>query len=321
MTEPTQALLSQHQVRKSKKQKRAFFELVSDTAHQSGYSARLEKGYLGAQNIIVGDPDRARVVYTAHYDTCARLPFPNFITPKNFLVYLLYQFLIVAVFFAVLVVAIELGIAWAIEAFEITDGILPVLLPFASAVYAFTFLFLIAAGPANKNTANDNTSGVAVLLELIQAMPEEQRATAAFVFFDLEEAGLFGSMGFASKHKKAMALTPLINFDCVSDGNTMLFALRRGARQLAPALKQSFPKTEVYTPDICMRGVFYPSDQMNFPKGIGVATLRRSRFCGMLYMNRIHTKRDTVFCEENIAYLTAGAIRLTQQLDTNGGNR
>ncbi len=318
MTEPTNTLLLQHQVRKSKKQKRAFFDFVSSTARENGYTARLEKGYLGAQNIIVGDPDNAKVVYTAHYDTCARLPFPNFITPKNFFVYLLYQFLIVAVFFAVPVVAIELGIAWAIEAFEITDGILPVLLPLASAIYAIAFVYLIAAGPANKHTANDNTSGVAVLLELMQAMPEEQRATAAFVFFDLEEAGLFGSMGFAAKHKKAMARKPLINFDCVSDGDTVLFALRRGARDLAPAITEAFPKTEVHTPDICTKGVFYPSDQANFQKGIGVAALHRTKLGGMLYMNRIHTKRDTVFCEENIAYLTEGALRLTAQFHKTG---
>ena len=35
---------------------------------------------------------------------------------------------------------------------------------------------------------------------------------------------------------------------------------------------------------------------------------------GLLYMDRIHTPRDTVFREENIAFLTDGSLRLTQAL-------
>ena len=39
---------------------------------------------------VLGDPETAKVVFSAHYDTCARLPFPNFIAPKNLLVTLGY---------------------------------------------------------------------------------------------------------------------------------------------------------------------------------------------------------------------------------------
>ena len=35
---------------------------------------------------------------------------------------------------------------------------------------------------------------------------------------------------------------------------------------------------------------------------------------GMLYMDKIHTPKDTVYREENIAYLVDGGIRLTEQL-------
>ena len=83
-------LLPQYEIRKTKAQKTAFIEMLRGV-----YGERLrveeEKKGMKSRNIVLGDPDKAKVICTAHYDTCAVLPFPNFITPKNFLVYLLYQ--------------------------------------------------------------------------------------------------------------------------------------------------------------------------------------------------------------------------------------
>ena len=98
MTQTDEKVLSEYQVRKTKKQRGAFIDYVSRYADSLGYKIGTEKGSLGANNIIVGDPESAKVVYTAHYDTCARLPFPNFITPKNIGIYLLYQLAITVVF-------------------------------------------------------------------------------------------------------------------------------------------------------------------------------------------------------------------------------
>ena len=41
-----------------------------------------------------------------------------------------------------------------------------------------------------------------------------------------------------------------------------------------------------------------------------MAALKKSRRFNVLYMDRIHTKRDTVYQAENIAYLKDGCIRL-----------
>ena len=43
--------------------------------------------------------------------------------------------------------------------------------------------------------------------------------------------------------------------------------------------------------------VIYPSDQMLFARGSAFAALRGER---LLYLDRIHTARDTVFDEENL---------------------
>ena len=91
MTETTKTIFEKYQIRKTKKQKTEFISFVKGKAESLGYTCEIENGSFGARNIVVGDPKKAKVVYTAHYDTCPRLPFPNFITPKNFLIYLLYQ--------------------------------------------------------------------------------------------------------------------------------------------------------------------------------------------------------------------------------------
>ena len=172
---------------------------------------------------------------------------------------------------------------------------------------------LISAGPANHHTANDNTSGVTTLLHTMQTLPADLRGEVAFIFFDLEEMGLFGSAGYANKHKDIRKNTLLLNFDCVSDGNTILFAVRKGAQAHTSALKAAFPATDTYRVEVVSKGVFYPSDQGNFVRGVGVAALKTSKR-GLLYMDRIHTLNDTVYEEGNIAYLTEGAIRLAAHL-------
>ena len=60
------------------------------------------------------------------------------------------------------------------------------------------------------------------------------------------------------------------------------------------------------------KGVYYPSDQKNFKKNIGVASFKKSKFG--LYMDRIHTPRDTVMDERNIAVLTEGIIKFLKTI-------
>ena len=313
MTKTTETVFQKYQIRKTKKQKSAFIDYVKTIADENGYPCEIQKGLLGARNIVIGSPEKAKVLYTAHYDTCAVLPFPNFITPKNFLIYLLYQIGILIPLFALI------GI------FSFLIQLLPLLLPidpiltlsislFVYEALLIGFCILLIAGPANRHTANDNTSGVTTLLDIMTEMPEELRGNAAFVFFDLEESGLLGSASFAKKYKNAVKNKPLVNFDCVSDGDYILFAVKKNASRYVPLLNDAFRKDDrVSAVDVCAKGVFYPSDQANFKNGIGVAALKRTKR-GLLYMNRIHTPRDTVYREENIRFLTEGAIRLTENL-------
>ena len=312
MTETTKVIFEKYQVRKNKKQKAAFREYVKEIADRYGYECKLEKGSFGARNIVIGNPDTAKVLYTAHYDTCPRLPFPNFITPKSFLFYLLYQLLILGLFFAVALAGGFLS-GVIIALLPIDEDIAYELIACVPMLIYWVLLFLILDGPANKHTANDNTSGVTTVLDIMAELPQDQRGKVAFVLFDLEEVGLFGSSSFASKHKAIKKNALVINFDCVSDGETMLFALKRTTVKYAELLEKAFISTQDVTVDIAKKA-FYPSDNVSFNGGIGVAALKKSKRFGMLYMDRIHTNKDVIYREENIRFLTEGAVKLAQLL-------
>ena len=307
MTDLSREILRDWQVRKTKAQKLRFIDFMQSRLP----GLRVEEGGLPrCRNLILGDIESADVVFTAHYDTCAGLPFPNFITPKNLLIYLLYQLLIMLPFF---VLGGLLGFVLA------RLGVYPpgaMMLSFFLAMGLMLYMFLL--GPANPHTVNDNTSGVVTLCELIGGLSEEELARCAFVFFDHEESGLIGSSVFASKHKKAMKDKPLINFDCVSDGDHFLFVQSgRARKRCGAALAEAF--TDTADTQVTLAGplgAFYPSDQANFPCGVGVAALNRSPVLG-LYMTRIHTAKDTVCREENFRFLLDGARRFLAAYKSN----
>jgi hypothetical protein len=168
-------------------------------------------------------------------------------------------------------------------------------------------------GPANKHTANDNTSGVMTLLTLMKKMPEEMREKCAFVFFDLEEMGMVGSAAFAKQHIDVSKNTLLLNFDCVSDGDNFILTLPKKAHDMENTLKSAF-ESDKFNVEILKKGYIYPSDQMRFKKGVGIAALKRFKNTKILYMDRIHTSRDTVYQEENIEFLSDAAVKLVETL-------
>ena len=309
MTVTTKEIFEKHEIRKTKKQKKAFRKYLMSTAGSYGYATSSEKVGKHARNIIVGDPERAKVVYTAHYDTCAFLPFPNFITPLSIPIYLIYQ----------LVLSITLYIIPFLFMFALPDNVLAMTESYGLYLacmllgYALLILitYLIMAGPANKHTANDNTSGVTLLIDIMRDIPVEYRDKVAFIFFDLEELGMIGSKGYASMHKSAKKNMLLINFDCVSDGKDILFAVRKKATDVQDLLKSAFAENGTYSVTVASKGVFYPSDQLNFDRGIGVAALKKTKR-GLLYMDKIHTTHDTVYDEENIEFLKNGAIEFAR---------
>jgi hypothetical protein len=181
------------------------------------------------------------------------------------------------------------------------------------------FTFQLIMGFPNRHTANDNTSGVATLLNLMHTLPVEDREKAAFVFLDNEEIGLVGSSKFRKKHRKEIANKLVVNFDCVSDGDYFIFAAKKKARNDVeyPLLKQIIEdealahekKQEFST----IAKAFFPSDQLSFSKSIGVQALKKAPVLG-LYLDRIHTSFDTRFDRKNIEFLSRSFTKFVSQL-------
>ena len=290
-------VLKEFPVRKSKKQKQAFRDALQAYANDLGYQVTVEKGTMGSRNIVIGNPDTARYLVTAHYDTCARLPFPNFITPCNLLLYLLYQLgLLAVIFLAVFTVS-----------FLVTVLARDTLLAFWAAYGVFFLIYgLMIAGPANKTNANDNTSGVVTVLEIAKALPEEYRGRVCYVLFDLEEAGLLGSSSYRSAHRKQTLNQVVLNLDCVGDGDEMMLfptgKLCKDSEMMEQLSKlcatQERKSLKLHKKGFCV----YPSDQASFPYGVGIAAFRRKKGIG-LYCSRIHTSKDTVLEIENVHFL------------------
>lgn len=297
-------ILLSYEIRKSAKQKSDFIDMLKENY---GEQLHIEesKAFVKSRNIVLGNADKAKVIFTAHYDTCAVLPFPNFITPKNLPVFVLYQLLLtvallVPAFIAVILVATLIS---NLNQNEEVGLILSELTMFA--VIGFELWWMLA-GPENKHTANDNTSGVVAVLTLADRLGFDDYA---YILFDNEEKGLLGSASYAKAHPDIRNNTLVVNFDCVSDGDNILMSFSKNAMKTdvykrvsekADSVMLQYGKNPVVT---TASTTIYPSDQQAFKNSVAVASLNKAKFVG-LYMDKIHTSKDIVFMEDNINALT-----------------
>lgn len=286
-------------VRKNKAQKQAFRDAVQSYVQGMGYTCNVEKGSMGVRNLVIGDPESARYVITAHYDTCARMLFPNIVTPCNLLAFLGYQ---IGMVIGMLLLAVAAGVLAGAVFGSAEAGSL------AAMIVYWALLLGMMVGPANPSNVNDNTSGVVTLLEIVRTMPENQRHKVCYVLFDLEEAGLLGSAAYRKAHKKATDAQIVLNLDCVGDGDHILLIpgkkLKKDVEKIRPLYKAAgyFGTKSVLVRD---KGfTVYPSDQANFPYGVAIGAFHIHKWFGHYY-SRIHTPRDTILEETNVNLLRA----------------
>lgn len=301
----SETILKDYQVRKTKKQKSRFIDMIKENFPE----AKVEQGgFLNNRNIVIGDIDNAEVIFSAHYDTCAVLPFPNLIMPKNIFFTILYSLIICIPFFVAMHLTNYL-LGFFTDEFWIHYYI-------SLFVFIGLFLLVFIFGIPNKHTANDNTSGVVALCEMILSMTKEEKSKCAFVFFDNEENGLLGSAYFRKLHKTQIKDKLLINLDCVGDGDNFIVVENKPANEkygalLRGAFSENMGKTMYFEKSST---TYYPSDQAGFPISVAVASMNKSRLFG-LYMNRIHTRRDTVCDEGNIAFVCESLTAFVRELN------
>lgn len=297
MTELSKKILDAWQVRKTRAQKTEFIEFMKGALP----SLTVEEGGFGKnRNLILGDPKTAKVIVGAHYDTCAALPFPNFITPKNIIFYIFYNLLILSPMIALIAVFFKT---------------LNVLFYVLALGYAVAMSVIMMFGVPNKHTANDNTSGVIALCELWASLTDEEKSKVALVFFDNEENGLLGSRFYKKVHINEISRQLMINLDCISDGDYIMTIRSKAAeKDFGDRIDSSFVdgngKTVV---NALSSNTIYPSDQSNFPKHVAVSALKKNKLIGY-YLDKIHTKNDVNFDEKNIALIVEGTKNLIEKI-------
>jgi hypothetical protein len=180
-------------------------------------------------------------------------------------------------------------------------------------------MVLMYVGPANKHNSNDNTSGVVTLLSIASIMPEKFRDRVCFVLFDLEEAGLVGSASYRNLHKEESTNQLVFNLDCVGDGDEIFFfptkKLRKdeGRMEDLETICGTWGKKSIV---LHKNGWFvYPSDQSNFPYGIGICSVKRNWIAR--YISKIHTPSDKVLDETNVNILRASLVSFITCTKTN----
>ena len=70
-------------IRNSWEQKKAFRAYAISEAQAAGYPARTVPENGGHGNVVIGEPEKAQTIFTAHYDTPRRALFPNLMFHLN----------------------------------------------------------------------------------------------------------------------------------------------------------------------------------------------------------------------------------------------
>lgn len=300
-------------IRKSEEQKEQFRQWVLGEMKARGWNARVERngkarGKGDHHNVVAGSPEEAEVIITAHYDTPATIGVANVMVPRNLFAFLMRQVLVVG---GMLALALGIGAILGVLANNYNVFVLGYIV-----VYGLE-LWLLMSGVPNKHNVNDNTSGVAAVLETMAAIPAKDREKVAFILFDNEEKGTKGSKAYAADHLRIQHTKLVINLDCVGVGDTFIAAVPRVAEQLpaCEAFKASLTDRDgrkaLFFDRASVRG---SSDHKRFTCGIGVAAYTKKK--GIGYMTgRIHTKRDTYADEGNIAYLSDALVRMAALLE------
>lgn len=275
--------LEAYQERMRKKSKALFREYVFQKAQDLGYDVNIIPKSIWSKNVVVGNLNQAKVVIGAHYDTPPRLF--SWMT-NHLLLFNIGIVLIMAIIPPLLMNLIDgplgLGLGWGFIAFM------------------FLYLMGVFAVP-NRYNLNDNTSGVLAVLTLMHELKHEK---VAFVFFDNEEKGLFGSLGLANYLKKQRK--KMIVLDCIGQGNLVSLQYYRRST-LANGLMEQFKKLQGSIEiETSKGGYLMTSDHMSFigQEHVGI-------FCFTMVNNKkkilnVHSHKDRVIDLENIIFVCSG---------------
>ena len=309
MSRYAERILREYPVRFKPGEKEAFRLYLMGTLREMGYEPRLQSRETALQigsrvtNVVAGNAETAKLVFVAHYDTPLRAVLPPLIMPTRPLTALLYLALppllvLLGSFVASFALTFPLNAPqWTLPLF--------LLLLLAALLY-------LGFGPAETRNVNDNSSGVAALLEVAAALTPRCRGEVAFAFLD----GGFGGMSGAKALRRAYPATketPVINVSCVAEGKELLVLPGRYSRwngELLDAILDSFENGEHTTVFLKTDGlVYYPSDNRAFRNAVTFCACDVVSGFGRL----IRPRRAAAIDGEKLTILKNGLCKLAEK--------
>ncbi len=281
-------------VRRTEEQKEQFREYVKTTGKRLGVKVNVETLKNNHNNVIIGDINTAKVIFTAHYDTPASSILPNLMLPRNKFLGTIYH---IGYPFVMALISLLISFMFG-KLFNLKYEIVIILY----LIIYFVMYYLATRAFINKNNKNDNTSGVATVLSILE---QNINTPIACILFDNEEKGLLGSKAYNEKYKQELKNKLIINFDCVGLGDNIIFIEKDDAQKLDEykIIKENFTENEVFkVHHFPLKGSSGNSDYKSFKCGVGVMACLKHKSIGF-YTSRIHTNKDTIAYTDNIEYI------------------
>ena len=309
MNRYAERILREYPVRRRPEEKEKFRLWLMGTLRELGYQPELQSRQSALQfggnvlNVVAGDPERAKLILVAHYDTAIRSLLPPLYMPTRSLTAFLYLALTPAL---VLIGSFVLSFAltFPINAPYLT---LPLFL-----LLLVTALLYLRFGPSERRNLNDNTSGVAALLETAATLTPRYRGEVAFAFLDGGFGGLSGAKGFRARYPSAKEKT-IINLCSVAEGSELLVLPNKNSRwdgALLDAILDSFENGEHTTVFLKTDGLtYFPSDNRAFRYACSICACETVRGFGRLVCPLKATDID----EEKTQILKNGLCKLIER--------
>lgn len=296
-------------VRRKPEEKERFRLWLMGALRELGYDPKLQTRETALQlggrvtNVVAGDPETAKLLLVAHYDTPIKSLLPPLIMPTRPVSGFLYMALTPA---CVLLGSFVLSFAltFAVNAPQWTLPMFLVLLVAA--------LLYLRFGPSETNNLSDNTSGVAALLETAAALTPRYRGEVAFAFLDGGFGGMSGAKGFRAKYPSAKEKT-VINLNCVAQGDELLILPSKYSRwngEALDAILDSFDGEGNKTVFLKTDGlVYYPSDNRAFRYSFAICACEQLTGFGRI----IRPKRNQSIDSANLDILAKGLCKLAEK--------
>lgn len=309
MNRYAERILREYPVRRRPEEKEKFRLWLMGTLRELGYQPELQSRQSALQfggnvlNVVAGDPERAKLILVAHYDTAIRSLLPPMYMPTRPLTAFLYLALTPAL---VLIGSFVLSFAltFPINAPYLT---LPLFL-----LLLVTALLYLRFGPSERRNLNDNTSGVAALLETAATLTPRYRGEVAFAFLDGGFGGLSGAKGFRARYPSAKEKT-IINLCSVAEGSELLVLPNKNSRwdgALLDAILDSFENGEHTTVFLKTDGLtYFPSDNRAFRYACSICACETVRGFGRL----VRPLKATDIDEEKTQILKKGLCKLIER--------